>query len=130
VSRCSHSDRSLLRGPRRVRGGTGRASLPWAHRRAGPQWARWYARGLPVWAPNRDPWAGDSGPLLLRRFEAEELHLDESGGVERELPRFERRGRAVASRRELDDDGFVALDQDVDEKLVGPGREVEMLEGI
>src|SRR2546430_1077836 len=28
--------------------------------------------------------------LLLRRFESEELHLDESGGVERELPRFER----------------------------------------
>src|SRR5438309_73101 len=69
-------------------------------------------------------------PLLLRRFEAEELHLDESRGVERELPRLERRGRAVAPGGELDDDGLVALDQGVDEELVGPGREVEVLEGI
>ena len=63
--------------------------------------------------------------------EAEQLHLDEAAGVELELPRCERpvldgdRNRGL-----LDDDPLVTLDERVDDQLIGPGLELEMLEGI
>jgi hypothetical protein len=60
------------------------------------------------------------------RIEALELHLDVPGRVEGELPGLERRRGAVAARRELDDDGLVALDERVDEQLVRAGLEVEV----
>ena len=64
--------------------------------------------------------------------EAEQLHLDEIGRVELELTRREWRDILAtnADRRELDDDPLVALDEHVDEQLVGARLELEMLEGI
>jgi len=61
--------------------------------------------------------------LVLVGVEAEQLHLDEIVGIELELMRRERRWilAAGADRRELDDDPLVALDQGVDQQLVGAG---------
>src|SRR5512143_587372 len=41
-----------------------------------------------------------------------------------------RRAGAVAARRELDDDRLVALHEGVDEELIRPGHEVEVLERV
>ena len=70
--------------------------------------------------------------LVLLGVEAEQLHLDVVGGVERELLRLERRDvlPARADGRELDDDPLVALDEGVDEQLVRPGLELEVLERV
>ena len=62
------------------------------------------------------------------RIQALELHLDVARRVEGELARLERGARAIAAWRELDDDRFVALDERVDEQLVRPRLEVEVLE--
>src|SRR5437762_11759156 len=64
VARPSH-------GPAAVRAGNGRDGTP----------ARYRFGVLIVDLGQAVP-----GPLLLRRFESEELHLDESRGVEGELP--------------------------------------------
>src|SRR3954462_5322238 len=68
--------------------------------------------------------------LVLAPVEPEELHLDEATRVELELARLERRPLRLADRRELEHDVLVALDEGVDEELVGAGLELEVLEAV
>ena len=70
--------------------------------------------------------------LVLAGFEAEQLHLDETAGVERQLAWGERRvvDLAGSDRGELHDHPLVALDERVDEQLIGPGLEFEVLERV
>src|SRR5579859_6650018 len=81
----------------------------------------------------------DSGPADLVKLsvglvgvETEELHLDElRDGLELELARREWRPTVVRRQgRELDDDPLVALDEGVDDELIRPGLELEMLERV
>ena len=76
------------------------------------------------------PLSVEPGTPLASAVEAGELHLDVARGVERELPRLEWRLALVRSRGVLDDHGLVALNEGVDEELVGAGREVEVLERV
>ena len=75
---------------------------------------------------------GSPRPRAGRRGLELELHLDVAARIEFELARRERRAVDVArtDRRELDDDPLIALDQGVDEQLVGSRLELEMLERI
>ena len=86
------------------------------------------ALGLPYVRGERSA----SGALVLADLETEQLHLDVVRRVELELTRRERRGvlGPRADRRELDDDPLVALDQRIDEQLVGAGLELEVLERV
>src|SRR5690349_14549224 len=79
--------------------------------------------------------AGPAGPapdalLDLSGVEALQLHLDETAGVELELARAVARVDLGGERGVLDDDPLVALDQGVDEELIGAGIELEMLERV
>ena len=70
--------------------------------------------------------------FVVAGVEAEQLHLDVVAGVELELARCERRCvvRAWPDRRELDDHSLVALDERVDQELVRPRLELEVLERV
>src|SRR4029079_12333700 len=70
--------------------------------------------------------------LVLVGFEPEQLHLDVVAGLEFELSRGKRRAILAGrpDRRELADHPFVARDERVDEELIGPRLEFEMLEGV
>ena len=77
--------------------------------------------------------ASETGRLfVLVGVEAEQLHLDVVARVELELARGERRCllRSRADRRELDDHALVALDERIDQQLVWPRLELQVLEQI
>src|SRR5450756_625648 len=70
-------------------------------------------------------------PLLgLVDVGAEQLHLDVTIGIELELWSLDRVADGHSGGREIDDDGFVALNQTIREQLVWTGIELEMLERI
>ena len=100
-----------------------REARPQAGRRAGR--ARLGRTSAVSGAP--EPSVGSSSDV-----EARELHLDVAARVERRAgaARTASRRRPRADRRELDDHPLVALDEGVDEQLVGPRLELEMLERI
>src|ERR1035437_4906249 len=68
--------------------------------------------------------------LVLGGIGAEQLHLDVSVGIELELWSLDRVAETYSGRREIDDDGFVALNQTIREQLVWTGIELEVLERI
>src|SRR6266853_4595814 len=71
----------------------------------------------------------DSIPLL--DLQTRELHLDEAARVELELAGAANRHPVLrCQRRVLDDHPLVALDEAVDEELVRPRVELEMLERV
>src|SRR5688500_13776235 len=69
--------------------------------------------------------------VVLAGVEGEQLHLDESARVELELTwRVGRSRLRSRHRRVLDDHPLVTLDEAVDEQLVRPGLEFEVLERV
>src|SRR5664280_416964 len=68
--------------------------------------------------------------LVLGGIGAEHLQLDVAVGIELELWSLDRVADRYSGRREIDDDGFVALNQTIREQLVWTGIELEMLERI
>src|SRR5664280_384730 len=68
--------------------------------------------------------------LVLGGIGAEQLHLDVALGIELELLSLDRVADGHSGRREIDDDGFVALNQTIREQLVWTGIELEVLERI
>ena len=135
-SHCSaHPVRALLPLGGRARVGTVRASSD------GPEGRRTLDHAAPGRFSGRYAQGSGAATRMARspgrvatprraRCRPWKLHLDVARRIERELARLERRRRAVAAGRELDDDRLVALDQRVDQELVGAGREVEVLERI
>src|SRR4051794_33806645 len=118
--------------PRAHAPGRGRALLTETRRDLPPALAvcdRRLGASTPCHRPLRRPDnATDSVPLV--HLEALQLHLDETARVELELLRAadSLAIRLGGERGVFDDDALVALDQRVDEQLVRPGVELEMLE--
>src|SRR5688500_17210180 len=67
--------------------------------------------------------------LLFAALRTEQLHLDKAARIDLQRAERDRHGDR-ADRSELDNDRLVALDEAVDEELVGACLELEMLERI